>query len=444
MRRGTHRRRSRVTAVGLLAAGCAALVSAAVVPTMARADSEPGSGFGSFNLAANAPVEQVRFNDGDKCNGSPGGTGGCEGVVPETVSMLRNGPIGYALSSVAWPGAVPGNIGSIIVVSGGPGQANALNDPVRAEAHTGSGPDTVTNSQYPGLKMTATAKDDTVSASADIAESQSSQGGDFHHSTSTTKVALTGPATAVGEAYSHADDVSLAGGLVTIGSFTSTAKGTTDGVKASATGSTLVNDIKINGVPVTIDEHGVTVAGNNNPLNKTAADAVNAAIKNAGMSIAISQPSGKPIGGSIVYSAGSLIFMWPTPGGTFTAILGGATVQLAAVKGGGSSFLDSLTSPLPPPASAPLSGGIAPISAGAPEAPQPVTAGGPAAAPAVAPQSAIQPVLRSRSLPLPSPTSPAYAVLGLLGVGLMAAGMRQLPDRVLEARATQCLLGERP
>ena len=44
--------------------------------------------------------------------------------------------------------------------------------------------------------------------------------------------------------------------------------------------------------------------------------------------------------------------------------------------------------------------------------------------------------------PLPGPPSAAYLVLGLLGAGLLLAGMRQLPDRVLEAKASTCLLGE--
>jgi len=107
-----------------MAAGGVAMVASLVGPTVAQAAAEPGSGFGSFNLAANAPVEQVRFNDGSNCGGSPGGTGGCEGVVPETVAMLRKGPIGYALSSIAWPGVLAGNIGSIVIVAGGPSQAS--------------------------------------------------------------------------------------------------------------------------------------------------------------------------------------------------------------------------------------------------------------------------------------------------------------------------------
>lgn len=440
MRRPMRRGR----AIGLIGAGLAAVATAVVVPTLAQAAQDPGSGLGSFNLAASAPVEQVRFNDGDKCGGTDGGTGGCEGVVPETVSTLRNGPIGYALSSVVWPGVLAGNIGAIVVVAGGPDQANTLNDPVRAEARNGSGPDTVTNNSYPGLTMVATAKDDVVSASADIAQSASTPAGDLHHVLSKTSVSVTGPATAVASAYSHADDIGLAGGVMTIGSVTSSAKGSTNGVLASASGTTVVNDVKIAGVPVTIDEHGVTVQGTNAPLNSLASDAVNAAISQAGMTIAISQPSGKPDHGSVVYNAGSLVVAWKTPGGTATAILGGATVSLAAVKGGGFSLDTGATAPFTPAQQPSVPSGTAPgpLPAAGQIAPAPAIGGAPAAAPDVAEPAAVAPVLAGHRLPLPGAPSPVWAVLGLLGVGLLAAGMRQLPDRVLEARGTACLLGE--
>jgi hypothetical protein len=421
------------------------MASAVVGPTMATADDDAGSGLGSFNLAASAPVEQVRFSDGDKCGGAPGTTGGCEGVVPETVAMLRKGPIAYALSSIAWPGVLAGNLGSIVIVSGGPPEAKALNDPVRAEARNGSGPDTITNTQYPGMTMSATAKDDFASATTEIAQSQQSQAGNFNNTKSHTQVKVTGPTSAVAEAYSHADDISLAGGVVTIGSVTSTAKGQTDGVKASATGNTLVKDVKIAGVPVTIDEHGVTVNGNNAPLNKQLTDTVNTAISQAGMTIAVSLPSGKPERGNIVYNAGSLVFAWKTPGGTFMAVLGGATVNLAAVQGGGFGLDLGDTGTFTPDAPAAFVPGR-PGTAGTPGLPG--TVGTPEVAgsgqpPALAPQT-LDPVLAARHVPLPKAPSPAYAILGLLGVGLLAVGMRQLPDRVLEARATHCLLGEKP
>ena len=67
------------------------------------------------------------------CSASAAGTAACEGVLNETVSTLRNGPIGHSLSSVGWPGTLGGNLGSLILVASpdAPSQVTALK---RAEA----------------------------------------------------------------------------------------------------------------------------------------------------------------------------------------------------------------------------------------------------------------------------------------------------------------------
>jgi len=389
---------------------------------------------------------QIRFDDGSNCAGKPGGTAGCEGVIPETVSMLRNGPIGFGLSSVVWPGTLAGNLGSLLLAANPntPGQASMLNSPVRAESRTGTGPDTVTNDDYPGTTMTATAKDDAVSAKADVASSQSAPVGTFGNSSSATSVRLTGPALAVGDAASRADDVKLAAGAVTIGSVTSNVSATTDGVKATVKGKTVVNDLRIGGVPVTVDDKGITVQDQNNPANAAAAAAVNAVITNLGMKIGLSQPMGKPEGGKVDYTAGSLTFSWTTPGGAFTAIFGGASVSLAAAQGGGFDFATDLgggIEPFVPAPGAPSGGGFVPAPApGVATLPeQAVDSVPPVTSPADQP---VAPLLSAAGVPLPGPGSPAYLVAGLFGAGLLFAGLRQLPDRVLEATASNCLLGE--
>ena len=442
------RRRTALACIvtGTLALGASVLLPVAASAQVAVEGAEPGSGFGSFNLSASAPSVQVRFADGANCSARAAGTGGCEGVIPETVSTLRNGPIGYGLSSVVWPGVLAGNIGSVVLAANpsAPGEVARLNSPVRAEARTGSGPDTVTNADYPGTTMVATAKDDVVSTRADIASSQSAPVGSFGHTTSASSVKLTGPAMAVGDASSRVDDISLAGGQITIGSVSSVVQATTDGAKATGKGKTIVNDVRIANVPVTIDDRGITVQGQNNPVNATAAAAVNQVVSNMGMTVAISQPSGKPEGGKIVYNAGSLVMSWKTDGGTFTVIFGGAAVALAAVTGDALDFdldldtgtIDTGFAPSAPTGSvsAPVSGGLA--------APGPITAGGATPDVAAPQEQVLTPALAGQGVPLPGPPSPAYLVIGLFGATLLLAGMRQLPDRVLEARASTCLLGE--
>ena len=441
---------SRRTGIACMATGLIALTAAALLPATAQAAEEPGSGFGSFSLSASAPAMQVRYFDADNCSARAAGTGGCEGVIPETVSTLRNGPIGYGLSAVVWPGVLAGNVGSVAQAANPntPPQASMANSPIRAEARTGSGADTVTNDDYPGALMTATAKDDFVSAAAEVAQSAVTPAGGFGNSSSTTSVKLTGAAAALAKANSRVSDISIAGGQLTIGSVTSEVEGTTDGKKAAAKGKTVVNDVRIGGVPVTIDDHGITVQGQNAPANAAANQAVNTIVSNLGMTFALSQPTGKPEGAKVVYDAGSLVIGWAPDGGahSFLVVLGGASVALAAVPEAGGLDLDVDLGAGAPIATGTTSGGTAdaPVASGITGAP-PLDAAPAPAAPAVAGDpEPVDTALAAERTKLPGPPSPAYLVLGLFGAGLLLAGMRQLPDRVLAAKAATCLLGETP
>jgi hypothetical protein len=61
--------------------------------------------------------------------------------------------------------------------------------------------------------------------------------------------------------------ISVLGGLITIGSVTSTATATSDGTTAKLTGSTTVDGASIAGEPVTIDASGIHAAGQGSPAD---------------------------------------------------------------------------------------------------------------------------------------------------------------------------------
>jgi hypothetical protein len=435
----------------MLAAGGASLAGAlalVAVPGSATAAEEPGSGLSSFSLAANAPAVQVRQVDTAQCGGEPAATGGCEGVVPEAVSTLRNGPVGYALSSVVWPGTLAGNLGSLLIVAGNgqvPEDAKQLNSPVRAEARTGGDGKPVVNESYPGTVMTAQATASRVSAKAVAGQDTVLPVGTAGKAEGSTATFLEGATTAVSEARSHVSDLSIAG-IVTIESVTSTARATTDGTRADATGSTVTQGVEIAGVPVVIDGEGVSVAGQG--AGSAAATAVvNSAISAAGMTIAVGEPQRVVEGATASYTAGSLVFAWTQqPGVESTVVLGGARVSATAApafSGGpapvptGGVVVPGVTDPGPLPdtgtAPRPVVPGV--VEPAAPPAPAPPVVGGPVPV-ALAPSG-------TRS-PLPDGLSPAVVVLGLVGVGLLAGGFRRLPDRVLEAPVTACPLEETP
>lgn len=443
-------RTRRHSALALIAAGAACLASAAFPAMHATAatgesDAAPGSGLGSFNLSASAPAYQVMQTDAAYCYGSSAGVNGCELVVPEAVSTLRNGPIGLGLAAIAWPGGLAGNFGSLLITASNgeiPQDARMLNDPVKAEARTSTGPDTVTYDSVPGTVMKATAKDDRTSAEAFVSPLTDAPVGSFGKSSGDSSTAVTGPSTAVATAHSFVKDVDLAG-VIKIGSVDSTARATTDGTRATVTGGTQVTNMTVGGIPVTVDERGVHVSGNALPVGG-GADQVNAVLKNAGLTILLSKPVGKPDGADVTYNAGSLVISWkPDAANSTTVVLGGVNVSLTATE--------ALSYELPvteaPPAPAPVSPVDPGTTAPAPELPPIVSAPAPElpgeVPPEVAPvPQAAAPVLAATRSPLPEGLSPWLVLTGLLGTGLVAAGLKRLPDRLLTATGPVCLFEE--
>jgi hypothetical protein len=472
--------RVRRSATVLLVTGVTCLAGAGLPLFSASADGEPGSGLGSFSLSANAPTGLVREDlPAYQCSAPKtlAGSGACEGVINETVSTLRNGPIGHALSSVVWPGTLGANAGSLLILLGSsgqlplpiplplpvpisiplppvPSQATMLNDPIKAENSISGTEDTVVNSPIPGTTMTATATPTNVAATAIIGANQGAEAASFGTITSRSRTTLTGPKSAEAVAHSEVTNLDIAG-VIHLGAIVSDAKATTDGTKAVASGQTTIVGASIAGVPVTIDQHGVTVQSQNLPLLPSVATAaVNNALKQAGITLSVSTASGTPDGASVNFDAGSLIVGIKQPeslggqslGGFLTIVLGGAHVSVTSTPG---YDFGSFTPNIPPytggtggttvgtpvAGTPPLATGISgpPVGLGTGSVPPPTTAGGPApiaAAPAAA------------RLPLPHGLSPWLGALALLGAGLVMAGLRRLPDRVLVVPATACSQGD--
>lgn len=441
----TTSRTRRRSAVMLLATGAACLATSVLPLLTAQADDEPGSAFGSYSFAANAPVAQVRFDSAaNQCPAAPAGPGSCEGVVNESVSTLRTGGIGHGLASVGWPGGLAGNLGSLAIVMGAPPEASQLNDPIKAENLSSGDKDTVTNTSVPGVTMTATATDTKAGAASTIGQDLSTPVSTFGRVHSESSTALTGVRSGVSTAHSEVQDVTIAG-VLHLGTVVSDAKATTDGVKATATGRTTVTGASVNGVPVTIDERGITVQAQNVPLPSQATDAVNSALKQAGITVSLSTPVGKPEGAGVVYNAGSLVVVWaPQAGTTMSMAVGGAQVAATAEPGyvdnsgtvvdtGGTTGGTTGTTGVPTAVAPGLSGG----SAGAPglgsdSVPPPATGG--SAPLTAAPASSVK--------GLPHGLSPWLGVLAVAGAALVMAGLRRLPDNVLVAPASACPQGD--
>ncbi|MCW2607489.1 MAG: hypothetical protein JWO60_2182, partial [Frankiales bacterium] len=305
----------------LLAAAVAA--GLVLLAAGAGAEDEPGSGFDSYQLLANAPgigldglYRDVAF------------------TVPEVTSSLRTGAVGSGFASLAWPGPVIGNGGSTLLVlqPALPPETVLLNSPVRAEARTG-GEEKATNTTVPGTLMAATAEPDEATADATF-DDTSLPVGSFGAMSSSSRVALEGASKAVAVSETVAQDLSLAGGVITIGSVVSKAKAVSDGVKGTAKGGTTVSGMEIAGVPVTVDGSGIRVQEQEVP-NPLPAQAVNEAVKALGLQVTVTEPRTVTTGGGVTYQAGALVLLFTQGGDEYALTFGRASASVAAARGGG-------------------------------------------------------------------------------------------------------------
>lgn len=439
----------RRSALPLLAAGTA-LVVCSLAPVVSATDAEPGSALGAFSLSASAPAVQVKQEEPSYCYGTEAGQNGCELVLPEATSNLSRGPLGKAVAAVVWPGALAADIGNLLITASNgqvPDSARTLNDPVRAEAQTGSGPDRVTYDQVPGSSMVATAKDTGTTAAASVSQTQVTPLGSFGKTNGASSTVLEGAAKAVATAHSSVQDVDLAAGVIHVGAVTSDAVATTDGVKATVKGATSVSGVTIAGVPVTVDEKGFTVQGSSLDLGAASA-AVNTAVGQLGIIMRLSEPQGRPQGSAVTYNAGSLVILWEQMDGfTATVALGGANVMVDADPAQDFSTPETPTTPVDPgstPVDPGTGGSVPPVGTGT-STPSLPEVSGPGEAPVVdqAPTGGTeQPVLAGRTVPLPEGLNPWLATTAVLGSGLVMAGLRRLPDKVLVPTVPECLLEE--
>jgi hypothetical protein len=406
------------------AAVLAVALALPVLPlTHARAVDAPGSGFGSVTLHAVGHGEEFLFSSTTQIP--------AQMSVPYAASAFQLGE-GIGLSTVAWPGDTGASLGTTLVVGfGAPDQAMILNDPAVAVARSGSGDADVSNTTVPGATVhaTATKRKATALASADGTSALATTAGS---ATSSSSVELTGPSTAVGAASSSARDVTL--GPVHVGSVVSSASGTTDGLHASAKGSTSVTGMTVAGVPVTVDEHGVSVAGNG-VVPAGAADAVTSALAQAQVTLRLTKPVKTVAGGRVEYSTGALVAT--TPFGTLT--LGGAEVVLSATREDA-----SVLPPVVPggPVSAPVGTAVPPVVS------QPGTvAPGEVPPPAVsapAPKGSADPVLAAVPVSVRTGYGWAWLVSGLLLSFLAGSGLLALSARWLAPDLSGCPLERSP
>lgn len=373
------------------AAGLVIGTPGALAPS-AWADSP--ANFESYQTGAMAPVAQFT-EDFPTATFHPQ----AEGEYNYTLATLDPSR-GYGLADLVWPGPAAANPGALIALLGGPPQAAAISDPVRAEAISGSSQTQQSVTTPTGTTMSASVQPAKPGDQSASARSQTSGGGlgpvgSVGQSTSSSTILLDGAAnTLTSTAQTDVSNISLAGGVVTVGSVTSQAKGISKNAATPVvSGATTVNDMKVAGQPAYVDGSGVHAGQPGKPAPPAEQAVVNAALKGAGMSVYVTDPHVVPIGGVEYYVSGSVLYFWAPPGDpnqdSFTFSVGGAAVSMGVTAG-------SANAPLPAP-------------------PAVTTPSGPAG-PDVSPSSlaaALGPLPSQTALPVPSSSNGATISAGV-------------------------------
>ncbi|MBV8980985.1 MAG: hypothetical protein JO086_08815 [Acidimicrobiia bacterium] len=345
--------------------GAAALLVGSSTAVLAQT-SDSGTPLGGYKLDARAQAVNVLYDSPL----IPSPTHPVfDGSVPAAQSTTDTGPIGHALASIFWPGPLGGNFGSalqqlnqectpVLPVPGLPPPAcipipqqlkdhgQSFNDPVKAETFFPQAPQDADYKDIPGATINSHITDGGKKTTAFGAlDGFGAPGvGVVGNMTAQTINTLTDTAGTT-EAKSEADGVVLAGGMVTIGRVLSTAKLTTDGNTATADAHTTIDGLKIAGLSATVDDQGVHLAGQSNPLHKQINQVVAQALAKSGLTIKLVPTDNSINGATGSATAGALVVQYEDdkdqvlPGAiqnSFTISLGGATANVDSAQGFGS------------------------------------------------------------------------------------------------------------
>lgn len=390
-----------------------------------------------FNLAAEASGVSLLFGD-------PGAQPYpiAAAQVPQAAATFATGPTSSALSSVAWPGPLAANAGSLsglllpLCVPDGngvcipkpdPAVQGLLNYPVRAEA------------SYPGGRpqdamgpMVAAAGARVSDAQAAVADFTSPGLVSVGRVTTHARTELAG-SRVVATAESVLSDVALAGGVIKIAALRTVVQAASDGSEVTTSRDVTVEGMEVAGQPATITEKGLRVGSTagDNPADGVVAAANEQLLRRMGITLLLTKTlDDRPGPGAANLTSGSLTMVWDLGGSGYvaTVTLGGAAVRAQA--GTGTEVAGEEPASESPPGtvtSPPLKGtpvGELPAAL----RPRPSSPGGSPPAPAghraLVPPVGEPPVVRAASY-AHSP-GPRWVGMGLAGALAAGAGLARL------------------
>ncbi len=421
----------------------AVMVLFAVTSAWQTAGAASPPSFGSYTITATAPGFEM-WEDEPSANAHPEGGG----QAPYSTSALSSGGLGYALSSVAWPGATEANADKVALllfphdvqgvpipdaVAGLAATALPLTSyPVRAEARTGTtSPDSSLDAQGATLRAHA---DPVLAQGTATMKSADGQAGFTIGNAETVATSTLDAGTGQAAASCKITKIDI-GGVIKIDSVTSNANAATDGTAGTSNGLTVVQGMTIAGQPAYVDDQGVHIGEQGQPANAVASQIANTALSQAGFSFFVSQPQQEQTGSSASYTAGALYILWQPPqnpnANEFLIALGGSRVAVAATPG--SEFATG-TSPTPSAPSTPA----APAVATNPRSPG-ITSTPATSAP---PSGTKAPTGTVNASPIAATFDglAGQAVLGVIGTGLLFFGFKRAATEIVDRVPSTCPL----
>jgi hypothetical protein len=295
-------------------------------PVAAQEDGAPAPAepIGSFQLSSTASGVELIVGDS------------VSGTAPDAATTLETGGIGYGRASVAWPGALGANAGDLIILASA-GQIppemeptfRMLNYPVRAESRAPGGPEEASFSDA-GVTMRSTA---TATRSEATAEAERTEAPGALTFGSASVIATSAHLDVVqASSASTVTDIELAGGLITIGSVTSTAQATSDGDAGAGEAATVVSDVQVAGQPATIDQDGLRVGddGERTALSDVGNELAAQALRQAQVEVVVTEPTADVQGPSATTTAGSLLIAFGEGTDRMAVVFGGASASASA------------------------------------------------------------------------------------------------------------------
>ncbi len=247
----------------------------------AQAQTQDGAAqFGGFSLSSRGNGFLLSF---DSPHLLPLGSPLFEVGMPEAQATQSSGPSGYALASLAYPGALLANLPAVIAQSGNDVPVPPY--PAQQQAFYPSGP-TDASQQLGTATMNATT---TETTSDGIANYDGSDLQTFFASGAMVVRSHTGieDGQVVSRVHSEVDNVNILG-IITIGSIATDMVAVSNGQDADTSGTTVTNGVKVLGLDATIDSDGVHLAnpaanGSSSPSSSAPAGPLDPVLNGAGL-----------------------------------------------------------------------------------------------------------------------------------------------------------------